>query len=418
MQLKRKNAEAGIDMMNVAKEPLKVNMLGTFSIYNSEKILLEDEGKSRKLWNLLAYIIVNRGRKLSPTELPEILCSDERIDDPVKAVKNLVYRLRLLLINSPMPKFEYIQQSGGIYRWNTEIPMETDIDQIIAMYKAAQREEISQDEAIEKYIKAIDLYKGDFLPRLSYEEWSFTLRVYYHRMYAYCIQELFDILSIKKNVEPMIEICEKAILLDPYDEDIYIIYLKTLIGLNMEKQALKAYEEITERLYTELGINPSKELKQIYGEILKIVKNVEMDLQNIKIDLKEQEFIDGTFCTDYEIFKGIYRFIARSVERSGSSVFVMLYTIADINEKMMKSEILTKNMMKLKAAIKSVLRKGDIFAQYSLSQYIIILPNVSYENGVHIGERILAANNKSSQNKNILLSYKLQPLDPGIVMKV
>jgi hypothetical protein len=46
-------------MTDIAREPLKVNMLGSFSIYDSEKILLEDEGKSRKLWNLLAYIIVN-----------------------------------------------------------------------------------------------------------------------------------------------------------------------------------------------------------------------------------------------------------------------------------------------------------------------------------------------------------------------
>jgi len=404
-------------MINAVKESIKVNMLGSFSLYDGEGILLEDEGKSRKLWNLLAYIIVNRGRKLSPTELPEILCSDDRIEDPVKAVKNLVYRLRLLLFNSPMPKFEYIKQNGGIYRWNTEIPVVTDIDQIIEMYKMAQREEITHDEAIKKYMEAVDLYKGDFLPRLSYEEWTITLRVYYHRMYTYCLLELFDLLSKEKNYEPMIGICEKAISLDPYDEGIYIIYLKSLIGLNMEKQALKAYEEITERLYNELGINPSEEIKQIYREILKTIKNVEMDLQNIKIDLNEQELIEGTFCTDYEIFKGIYRFIARSVERSGSSVFIMLYTITDINEKMLKPEILTKNMMKLKAAIQSVLRKGDIFAQYSLSQYIIILPNVSYENGVHIGERILAANNKSVQNKNIVLSYKLQPLDPRIIMK-
>lgn len=404
-------------MTDTIKDSIKVNMLGSFSFYKGEEMLLEDEGKSRKLWNLLAYLIVNRGKKLSPTELPEILCSDDRIADPIKAVKNLVYRLRLLLINSPMPKLGYIQQNGGIYTWNNKINVETDTDQIIALYKAAQNEEISQAEAIKKYMEAINLYKGEFLPRLSYEEWSFTLRVYYHRMYTYCIQELFDLLSREKNYKPMIEICERAISLDPYDEGIYIIYLKSLIGVNMEKQAFKAYEEITERLYNELGINPSEELKQIYRELLKTIKKIEMDLQNIKVDLSEHEFIDGTFCTDYEIFKGIYRFTARNVERNGSSVFVMLYTVSDLNEETLKPEVLTKNMLKLKAAIQKVLRKGDIFAQYSLSQYIIILPNVSYENGVRVGERIRAANKKSGQDKNIHLTYKLQPIDTGSIVK-
>jgi hypothetical protein len=45
------------------------------------------------------------------------------------------------------------------------------------------------------------------------------------------------------------------------------------------------------------------------------------------------------------------------------------------------------------------------------------LPRRSYENGVGIGERILVANNKNSRDKNIHLTYKLQPLDPRIIMK-
>jgi len=159
-------------MTDAVKKSIKVNMLGSFSFHDGEKILLEDEGKTRKLWNLLAYIIVNRGRKLSPTELPEILCSDDRIEDPVKAVKNLVYRLRVLLFNRPLPKLEYIKQNWGIYTWNTEIPIETDVDQIIAEYKDAQKEEISQDEAIKKYMEAIQYSLSQYiiiLPNVSYE---------------------------------------------------------------------------------------------------------------------------------------------------------------------------------------------------------------------------------------------------------
>jgi len=81
-------------------EPIRVNMFGTFSFNKEETVLLEDEGKSRKVWNLLAYLLVQRGRKLAPTELPELLCSDDRSDDPLNVVKNLVYRLRKMLAAS------------------------------------------------------------------------------------------------------------------------------------------------------------------------------------------------------------------------------------------------------------------------------------------------------------------------------
>lgn len=212
----------------------------------------------------------------------------------------------------------------------------------------------------------------------------------------------------------MIEICEKAISFDSQDEGIYKIYMKSLIMLDMNNQAMKAYEDITERLYTEMGVNPSDEIKNLYREILKKNKSIETDLNQIKRDLNEKDFIEGTFCTDYEIFKGIYRFIARSVERSGASVYVLLYTITDRSGEIPDLKILTRNMTKLKTAINVVIRKGDTFAKYSVSQYIVILPGTNYENGVHVADRILATYKKHGINKKIDINYKLQPLDPKL----
>ena len=403
--------------MEEFKKELQVNMFGAFSFSVEDEVLLEDEGKSRKLWNLLAYLIANRNRKLSPTDLPDILCNDGRSEDPAKAVKNLVYRLRNLLLDSQLPKLEYISQTGGIYKWNNQIKIKLDVDQFLNLYKEARNPEISSQEAIDKYLEAISLYKGRFLPRLAYEEWTATLRVYYHRIFTNCIKECADLLIEKNNYRPMVEICEKAISLDPYDEDAYIIYLKSLNLLNMDKQALKAYEDITERLYSELGVNPSEKLKQLYREVLKKNKNFETDLVSIKSDLNEEAFMEGTFCTDYEIFKGIYRFLARSVERSGASVYIVLFTVTDKNGEIPELDALTKNMYKLKSAINAVIRKGDAFAKYSVSQYIIILPGTNYENGIRVGERILTTYNKHGINKTISITYKLQPLDPKVLLK-
>jgi len=68
---------------------LKIYMLGRFALEYDGKIMIEDEGKIHKVWTLLGYLIANHNRKLGAQELPELLCSDDRSSDPVKAVKNL-----------------------------------------------------------------------------------------------------------------------------------------------------------------------------------------------------------------------------------------------------------------------------------------------------------------------------------------
>ncbi len=389
-------------------------MLGTFTVGYKGRVILTDEGRTRKVWNLFAYLIANHSRQLAATELPELLCSDERSDEPAKAVKNLVYRLRCMISDSDLPEADYIVQKGGIYGWNPEIDLEIDCEAFEEKFRAARREIDNDTLAEQYYFDAIEYYKGGFLPRFRYEEWTVTPSTQYHRDYINCIKSLFELLSRRGHYEKMIPICEEAISYDQYDEEVYRIYIECLIHMNKQKEALKAYDTITERLYQEMGVNPSKELKQLYRSILKSIKSVETDIMIIKEDLNEQGNIDGTYCCEYEIFKDIYRFAARGVERTGTSIFIMLCTITDQRDQIPSVEHLRTAMDKLREVILGALRKGDLFAQYSSTQYVIMLPGTSYENGVMVGNRITSAFKRQSSSRYAKLHFKLQPLDPKI----
>ena len=53
--------------------------------------------KSEKLVKLLTYLLMNHQRSLPSSELADMLWYFEDIDNPIGALKNLVYRLRALL---------------------------------------------------------------------------------------------------------------------------------------------------------------------------------------------------------------------------------------------------------------------------------------------------------------------------------
>ena len=391
---------------------LEINMLGRFSLVYEGKIILEDDGGTRKVWTLLGYLLANHHRKLGPQELPELLCGDDRSNDPARTIKNLIYRLRCMLDDSGLPKQNYIVQKGGIYGWNTELNYTIDTDAFISKYQAALRMNQDPDGAIKRYLEALELYQGKFLPHAAYDGWAVNLSTHYHRIFLDSVSSVYQLLEKKQDLAAMIPICEKAISIDPYEEDLYKIYIYCLIRTERHKDALLAYETITNRLYDDTGVNPSKELKSLYRDIVKTLKSVETDIMIIKDDLNEVGQANRCYYCPYEIFKDIYRFISRGADRAGTSFFIMLCTLTDERDEIPQIQYLGEAMESLKNCIEESLRKSDVFARYSNSQYVVMLPGISYENGAVVGERILNSFKKKKSSRHLKLHYKLNPHSP------
>lgn len=399
--------------MAAANEELRIKMFGEFSIEYGDDVRLEDTGRSRKVWNLLEFLVANRHSNISQEQLIEMLWKNEDYDNPGNALKNLIYRLRILLTDRGLPNREYIVLKRGAYSWNNQLKCTIDIEVFDEEFAHAQDEkEHTEDERLTHYLNAIDLYAGRFLPRSTYEEWTIPISTYFHRSYISCIGGAVELLMEKEDYETIVEICNKAVVIDPYDETLYEMLIVALVRLGDHQKALEAYHTITDALYSELGVNPSDSLRNLYRDIMKSIKSVEMDLAIIKEDLNEISARRGAYYCDYEIFKNVYRFVARSVARTGSSVHILLFTVTNQNNDVPDINLLNNAMQALKEGITNALRRGDSFSRYSSTQFVVMLPDITYENSVMVAERIYKRFRKVYSNKKILLHYKLQPLDP------
>ena len=61
----------------MAQEPIKVCMLGEFSLQNGSVGVNDGDNRTKKVWLLLAYMIYCRGRTTTPDELVELLWGSE-----------------------------------------------------------------------------------------------------------------------------------------------------------------------------------------------------------------------------------------------------------------------------------------------------------------------------------------------------
>jgi hypothetical protein len=120
----------------------------------------------------------------------------------------------------------------------------------------------------------------------------------------------------------------------------------------------------------------------------------------------------GCLFVEYEFFKSLYRLESRSEARTGQVVYLALFTVTDPGGEQPQLKILKKAMDRLRETISQSLRRGDVFTRFSVSQYLLMLPSTTFENGEAVMKRIARQFRKDNPKIPIQISYSLQPVTP------
>ena len=99
--------------------------------------------------------------------------------------------------------------------------------------------------------------------------------------------------------------------------------------------------------------------------------------------------------------------------RSGDAVHIALISAAAAGEKPLPRRSLSCCMDNLQSVIVRSLRKGDVVAQCSVSQYVLLLPQANYENSRMVCDRIVHAFARQYPHSPAALSFTVQPLIPN-----
>ncbi|WP_145997687.1 BTAD domain-containing putative transcriptional regulator [Marasmitruncus massiliensis] len=392
-----------------------VQMLGGFQLVADGKVLSDSISRTRQLRNLLAYLLAFRKKAISQETLIDVLWPDGCSGSPANALKNLVYRMRTIFGTHEIPYAkELVVFHQGSYCWNNNLNTEIDIEKFEQLKKLADDTSLPDENRVDCYLEAISLYKGDFLPASCYEEWVVSLVNYYRTEYFKCVYEASALLVKLERYETVQTICEQAIVIDPLEEGAHRYLIFSLVRQNKQQKALEHYRYVRDLFYRELGVKPSDTMRELYNEITKSVQTVETDLDIIKGDLNEQNAAEGAFYCDYEIFKNMYRLEVRAASRTGHSVFLCLLTVTDRRGSLPGKEQLSGVMSELLETIRSSLRKGDVISKFSPSQFVLMLPMLTYENGEMVMGRICDRFYEKTRFRGIKLSADLRPLDAAI----
>jgi DNA-binding SARP family transcriptional activator len=350
-----------------------IRTLGSFDVRIGEKSLLEEAKRSYRIYKLLQYFITFRNKKLLAENIIENLWDEHESLEPKNILRAQIFRIRQtlkkLLPDEDGESYFNISFQNGYYSLQIGKHVSIDVDEFEALIREGDANtENDINHSINCYKKALELYKGPYLEENPYEMWLVPVRNYYSRLYFKTLSKLIEIYREMGKHEDIIEICETAISIEPYNEITHIYLIEAMLGLGQIREAISHYEHIVPILEKESGNKPSLSIKDMYKKIENyLIDKNEMPLTNIKDKLEENNL--PLHC-DFDYFKFVYNVRARKRLNQNELDYIGSITIKC--ERCAKDELKEWSVLMNKLLERS-LRKGDIFTFWNETQILILL---------------------------------------------
>lgn len=399
------------------KGQLEIFLFGNMKIMSQTGSVVP-KFQRKKVWLMLSYIIINRFKEYTKEELITAIWPYEKPEDPNYELKLLLeeFKEELEVLKLPYLR-ELIVAINGVYHWNNNYMCIVDSELFVNILQETLENDLTPEEKLERYLKAIELYNNDFIMKVTDVKWVINLQRWYRNLYLNTVNHVLEYWAMNEDYESIIKLCVKDLYNEEFNEEMHYYYLIALIHLNRRKEALAHYEYIVESYYSILGVAPTSRLLDLYVDIVEDKSERKRDLRSINEQLKENAFAKGAYFCEYVVFENIYQLEARNMVRTGKMVYLCLITLEKRDIEFAMEGDLEDPMLGLKQSILTSLRIGDCFCRYSTTQFMIILPAASYDIGKMVMNRILQRFEDTYQYENITIRYELVPVEPATVKK-
>lgn len=183
--------------------------------------------------------------------------------------KNTIYRLRHAA-GKDVVVFE-----DDIYYFNRAMDYEADFETFNREIQLAGLARKPEQE-ISHYRRAVELYKGDFLPEIN-EEWVLVERERLHQKYITALKRLVELyLETSQPVEALV-FANKYLQFDPVNEHIHQLMMRCYASMGNVNMVVKQYKALSALLEKELGSEPSPQTITLYDLLTRNRRKTEAD---------------------------------------------------------------------------------------------------------------------------------------------
>lgn len=238
---------------------IQVQSLGHFRVLVDGQEVSQERWVSAKARDLLAYFVTLRGERIPVDKAFDAIWGDKGGSSRT-AFHTALSRLRnALRSGEETPRLILVEV--GEY-WLDSARFTIDVDEFnlaLAQARAGSQPVIRA----EWYQHAISVYQGEYLQNMYYE-WIFPERRRLIQAYLTALQELAGFHMTNRSAREAQDCLERAILLDPLNEELYCQAMRACSLLNDRGGIAQKYHQLKTMLASELDVQPLPSTSALY----------------------------------------------------------------------------------------------------------------------------------------------------------
>lgn len=370
-------------------DAIHVTMLGKLTLWEEgmgQPCAVSLTGRSRRLWVLVAYLIIHRDRGIPAQELIDLLWPDATGGNPMSTLQNNASRARNALAELGFTDAKrLIVCEDGFYRWAPDRETVLDSDTFENLARRALDQKTPQ-EGLPPALEAERMYAGDFLAESSMEFWCGSINTYYRSLYIrLCRQTVSWLMEVGRTVDAE-QMCSRVLQLDSAAEEFSVCLMRALILNKNPKKALEHYEH-TRQIYREsFGVVPGPEMEAEKTEAVRALYGLDTGEQELGAFLSVSDEESGAFYCENNVFREIVKLQLRELKRNHRQSQILLVRLKPDSLTLERQAVLMKQ---LETTLTASLRAGDPFTRMGANRYMILLAGASRENAEMVSQRIL-----------------------------
>lgn len=250
---------------------LRIRTLGTFTVYRGRHEITAKEWQREKAKQLFQLLVTHRTQLLQREQIVEMLWPGA---EPATAYRDFKVAMNALWSalepnRAARSGSFFVLRQGSAYGLNLTSGFWLDADEFanqvnrgLSLMARGQHE-----DGARALRRGLDLYRGDYLEALRYEDWCTEERERLQVLYLRASEALAHHAVEQGDYEAAIHLCDRIISRDRGWEEAYRLLMFSYYRLGNRSMALRVYDRCVQNLQEELGIEPMPATRQLYERI-------------------------------------------------------------------------------------------------------------------------------------------------------
>ena len=252
----------------VKHHTLQVFTLGGFGIVAAGRSVEIEKWKRKQAVTLLKYLITQLDRPVHRERLLDCLWSGVDQRRGWGRLKVTMYYLRRELRGNGMSD-EIVKTVGNAYLLRRDaVWVDADVFERLVTEGRALQDQSQWSDALDCYVEAQRLYRGDYLEEETFADWCAEERERLRELYLEMLARTAECYAESGQYAEVVQMYRKALVCDPCRENIHCLLMKYLVKYGRPDMALAQYRHCRQVLAREFGTEPLPETQRLYRQIL------------------------------------------------------------------------------------------------------------------------------------------------------